>query len=1143
MQDHKNQVGKKIFLLLTYFFISILVVNGQVSSVTYGKNRVQFKKFKWQYYQTKNFNTYFSQQGQEIAKYVAQVAEEELPGMERFVEYNLQRRANIIVYNTFGELKQSNIGLGIDWQSTGGVTQLVNNKMIVYFNSNHADLRLQIRQGIAKVLTQNQLFGDNLGEVAGNKALLDLPQWLIDGYIAYAAQNWSTQLDDELKSEILSEKYKNFYQFAFDKPLLAGHAFWYYIEEKYKRENTTYLIYLARVYKSLNKASQQVTKKKKFKDVLADFMTYQAEKYDNDISRRKNYPKGNEITDYTIGKRIDYFHFNVNPNKRNNSFAVVQYKKGQYRLLLDEDGEDKTLLKFGTKSRIDQINTNYPMMAWDPKGTRLSVLYEEEGRIKLFVFDVITRVKPINRDFTNLFDQVQDMKYMINSQTLLFSAVKNGHSDIYTYDIESDKMKQVTNDVYDDLDPSFVSFPNKTGIIFSSNRPSPQAKGFDTSLLNNRFNIFLITDFATNKPGLNQITQLTHLKFGDARYPTQYSNNHFTFVSDLNGIGNRYAGFFTTATAGLDTLVLIGDDILRNPSTQEVDSVLKEYHKPDIDSVAVVSVTNDSAYVFPLTNYGSSLLETRVAGDNSQVSEVTRQSDDKILYKLKIDENGLRRRNVTATPSAYMKRLMALDKISNGQEIMSKQSKDSTGKQDIFQNQFKDIPPADTAITGKIYNANSPGEESTVLSTARLYPYKPLKFAADYVVAGFNNDVLGTRYQIYEGGTGPINLSSSNGLDGTLRLGTADIMEDIKISGAYRLSTNLKDNDWLLQFNNLRKRLDWGLTYYRTVQDVSFGIGSTTGYPGKVFSDLYQGNLSYPFDETKSLRLNFGVRRDREVVSTSDNISLVAPDISKTYSLTHLEYVYDNTLNPVQNIWNGIRFKAYMDWNSQISKLSADEGRFTFNVGFDARAYFPIYRNFIWAGRFAGDFSWGSQKIIYYLGGIDNWFMFADNVKTNANGQQTYRYFNPANTPAPDVTYAFQTLAVNMRGFIQNAANGNNNLVINSEFRLPVFTTLLSKPINNALVRNFQVIQFVDLGSAWNGSYNSLERPTITYSTQDPTVQVKIKAPGLGPFLGGYGFGARSTLLGYFLKFDAGWPMSGFFNSKPVLYLSMGLDF
>ena len=1137
MQDHKNPMYKKIFLSSLFLFAMAGFVSAQVSSVEYGKNRVQFKKFKWQYYQTKNFNSYFSQDGQELGKFVAQVAEEELPGIEKFVEFNLQRRANIVIYNSFGDMKQSNIGLGNDWQVAGGLTKLVNNKMIVYYNGNHDDLRLQIRQGIAGILVQNLLFGEDLGEVAGNAALLDLPQWLTDGYIAYAGQNWSTKLDDELKNEILSGKYKNFYQFAFEKPLLAGHAFWYYIEEKYKRENTTYLLYLARIYKSLKKASQQITKQKKFKDVLADFMQFQEDKYDNDISRRKNYPKGSEITDLTVSKRVDYYNFNVNPNKRDGSYAVVQYKKGQYRVIFNDGYTDKTLLKFGPKSKQDQMNPNYPIMAWDPKGTRLSVLYEQDGGIHFFVYDVITKVKPYKRDFTKYFDQVLDMKYMINSQTLLLSAVKNGHSDIYSYNIENDKVRQITDDVYDDLDPSFVSFPNKTGIIFSSNRPSANTRGGDTSLMPNRFNIFMVTDFETkNAAPLNQITQLTNLQFGNARYPTQYSHTHFTFVSDLNGIGNRYAGLFSTIKEGLDTVVIVGNEILRNPTGDEVDSLLKFMHKSDVDSIALVSVSKDSALVFPLTNYANSILESKEAGDDHQVSEVTRQDDDKILYKLKIDENALRRRNVNARPSDYMEKKMAANRIAQGSEIAAPPA--LSQKNDIFQHEFK----RDTSVAMTLKSATG-NNQPDVLSTASLFPYKPLKFATDYIIAGFNNNVLGTKYQVYQGGAGPITLTSNNGFNGMLNVGTADLMEDIKISGGVQISTNLKDNDWIFNFSNLRKRLDWGLTYYRSVQQTGFTDG-TNFYPGDIFSNLYQGNLSYPFDENKSIRFNIGVRRDKVVVGAVDQQSLAYPNSANIYGLTHLEYVYDNTLNPVQNIWDGIRYKVYVDWNSQLNHPGGDVGRNTFNFGFDGRAYYPIYRNFIWAGRVAGDFSWGNQKYIYYLGGIDNWLMFGDNQKTNKDGSTSYRYFNAANHPAPDQDYAFQSLAVNLRGFIQNAANGNNSLVINSEFRLPVFTTLLDKPINNAFVRNFQLTQFIDLGSAWNGAYNKLSRPSITYTDpSDPTVSVKLKAPGIGPFLGGYGFGARSTLLGYFLKLDAGWPMSGFFQGSPILYFSMGFDF
>ncbi|HEU0111265.1 MAG TPA: hypothetical protein VFQ73_10335 [Flavisolibacter sp.] len=54
---------------------------------------------------------------------------------------------------------------------------------------------------------------------------------------------------------------------------------------------------------------------------------------------------------------------------------------------------------------------------------------------------------------------------------------------------------------------------------------------------------------------------------------------------------------------------------------------------------------------------------------------------------------------------------------------------------------------------------------------------------------------------------------------------------------------------------------------------------------------------------------------------------------------------------------------------------------------------------------------------------------------------------------------------------------------------------------------------------------------------------MKLKAGGIGPFAGGYGFGARSTLLGYFVRFDVAWQMNGIFKGKPQTYLGLGLDF
>ena len=1128
----------RIILISFLFILPSVIAVAQVNSVLFGRNRVQFNKFKWQYYQTQNFNVYFYDNGQELAKFVAQSAEKELPQIEIITEYSLQRRANIILYNEFAHMQQTNIGLETDILKTGGTTKFVNNKMVVYFDANHANLKKQLRQGIAQIITQNLLFGDDIGEVAGNQALLDLPTWLTDGYIAYVGENWSTDLDDDLKSEILSGNYNKFSALSFARPQLAGHAFWYFIEEKYKKENVTYFFYLARQYKNLNKASQQITKLR-FKALLQEFMEYQSDKYYKDIARRRSYPKGNYVEGFTISKRLNYYRFNVNPNKRNSSFVVTQYKKGIVRVLLSEDFEYKTLLKYGVRSYENELNISYPIMAWDPKGTRIAVAYVQEGKLKLFVYDIVTGIRQYKLDLTGKLDQVQDMKYMLDSRTLLLSAVKNGHTDIYTFNIENEKLQAITNDVYDNLDASFVAFPGKNGIIFSSNRPSPSAKSGDTILpSNNRFNIFMITDYG-DKPELNQITQLSNLKYGNARFPMQYNANHFTFVSDENGIGNRYAGFFTSTKTGLDTLVLIGDDILRNPTTMQVDSTLLAYKKTDVDSVAIVSVSEDSAYSFPLTNYQSSLVETRIAGDNNQVSEVTRQSDDKVLYKLKIDEITLNRRNVTAQPTEYAKKLMRESRLTNVDgntpiiQTPLPVADSLKNADDLFQNEFKNDSTS-LPVIGNIYESITNSNQS-VLASAKLYPYKPKKFSVDFGSAGLNNSVLINRYQTYTG-SGPIMLNSSSPLNGLIRMGTSDLLEDIRVSGGFKIGTNLKDNEWFLNYANLTKRIDWGVTYYRNVQSFT----TVNDYPLKVFTNLYQANIAYPFDETKSIRFSAGIRSDNQVLSTVDQITAPIKNQRILYNVNKLEYVYDNSLNPVTNIWNGLRYKIGIDWNRQVSGVKFADGPNTFNLGIDARYYYPIYRNFIWAGRAAADFSWGKQKFIYYLGGVDGWLMFGNN-RVVRNGVEKDRYYNSANTPDPDQEYAFQSLAVNMRGYIQNVANGNNAIVLNSEFRLPVMSTFFDKTVNNAFLRNFMITQFVDLGTAWNGAYDGLKRPTVVYGANPVTVRVK--AAGVGPFAGGYGFGARSTLLGYFVKYDVGWPMNGFFKGKPIMYLSLGLDF
>jgi hypothetical protein len=1144
--------SKDFFVLIFGVFLLQLEGSAQVNTVEFGKNRVQFRKFKWQYYQTSNFNTYFYENGQTIANYVAQVAERELSQIEQFVEYGLQRRANIVIYNHYNELEQSNIGLNLDWQTTGGITKLVNNKMIVYYTSDHTHLRRQVRQGIARTLVDNVLFGDDLGEFAANQALLDLPKWLTDGYVEYVAEEWSTELDDQLKSALLSGEYKNFYQFAYDKPLLAGHAFWNYIAEKYKKENVTYFLYLARVYRNLNSASQRIAKKK-FKEVVREFMVENEEKYYKDIRGRRNFPKGTISIVEEITKNKNFIRFTPNPAPRSQTYAVVEYIRGQNCVVLYENLVDrKVLLKTGTRTQDNEINPNYPLLAWDGKGTRLACVYWEGGKTKLFVYDVVARYKTIKQTIPH-FEQIQDMKFMLDANTLLLSAVRKGQSDIYVYKIDKDNFEQVTNDVYADLDPSFVAFPNKTGILFSSNRLNSTAKATDTTVPPTRYNIFLADNY--NKSEFRQITQLSNMKYGDARLPTQYNVSHFTFISDENGVANRYAGFFSTERAGVDTIYIVGNDFLRNPDDRDLDSALRAWNKAEPDSIFAFSVTNDSAYVFPITNYQSGLLETKIAGDNGQVSEVRKEGNLKFLYKLKVDETALRRRNINPKPTDYRRKKIAEAQTSSGEAMRTDNRNNADTSRSIFETEFE--KDSSDTVTNQQRAEELAREEESVLKKARLFDYK-LKFSVDNFSGAFNNDILINRYEPYTGSL-PVILQSGGAFNGMLKASVFDLFEDIRFTGALRLplisgigtgasiggagssvfvpvNQSLFDGggEWFARVDYLKRRFDYSLVYYRKTEVGNARLrinNAIKEFEGKQYSNLYQIVIKYPFDRVRSLKIATGIRTDKVVIrgDAFDTSSLKAPDQNKqTFAISRLEYVHDNSIQKATNILNGVRYKVYVDLNIQTNKAPggvAQEGRFNFNAGMDARYYYPIYRNFIWAGRAAADFSWGDQKIVYYLGGVDGWV-----------------FPKYSQEPRPqDADYAFQSLAVNMRGYRQNVSNGNNAIVLNSEFRLPVFSTLFNKPINNAFLRNFQLVQFIDLGSAWNGTYNKLSRPENVYRNND--VLIRIKAGGIGPFVGGYGFGARSTLLGYFLRLDAGWEMGSFFRGNPIWHFAMGVDF
>jgi hypothetical protein len=264
-------------------------------------------------------------------------------------------------------------------------------------------------------------------------------------------------------------------------------------------------------------------------------------------------------------------------------------------------------------------------------------------------------------------------------------------------------------------------------------------------------------------------------------------------------------------------------------------------------------------------------------------------------------------------------------KISEGraiQYINNKPANDTSKKVSVFQNEFADELP-DTTFKANATLVSGLPQRKTSLANSKLYDYG-LKFSSDYLLGGFSNNVLINRYQPYAGGSGPIQLNNGNDFNFTFRVGVSDLMEDIKFVAGMRFGTNLADKDLMFSFQNMRKKIDWGVTYYRRNVTNYF----RTKFNNMLYTNLYQFNASYPINEVKSIRATIGLRSDRGVLKSYDNFTgqpnpnaLAFKDTVSQFILSRLEYVHDNTINPTQNIWNGLRYKVYLDVSVNIPDL------------------------------------------------------------------------------------------------------------------------------------------------------------------------------------------------------------------------------
>jgi len=1067
----------------------------------FGKNRVQYEDFTWQYLRFDDYDTYFYENGKELAVYTSEIANEKIKYFEKYFELSLQKRIQFLVYNNLSDFRQSNIGLvsGVNKYNIGGTTKILKNKVFIYFDGNRENFKKQITAAIIEIFLNEMIFGTTITARMANSTLISLPEWYLKGLVSYLSNPWNEKIDNIVKDGILTGKFEKFNRLNGPDAIYAGHSIWNYIVNRYGGHVIPNILYLTKTSKNIESGFTFVLGTNS-KRLSYDWLNYYEDIY-NKYDKNRVLPEDEAIIKKKTRKPRVYQQLKISPD--NNLYAYTTNQEGQYRIRIFNKTTGKTKKILKKEHKLVQITDySYPLLAWHPTGKILTYLIESKGSIWLYFYDIETKKREKREMFG--YDKIIDMTYSHNGKRLIFSAVQKGQTDLFLYSIIAHGSKRLTNDIAGDYNPHFTK--NDDGIIFSSNRSSIDLKAGDT--LQNNLDLYLLT-LEKNKP--KSITKITDTDLENETSAFEIKNHNYLFLSDANGVNNTYIAKYDSSISYIDTTTHYKYYTKSKPISDYKRSVLSLDYNSKTDSSAKIFLNNES---YSLYTEKEDLKNTNRIGDSYFKKREKR-------LKLYNDSINKIKQNLKDS----------LEKLLQNRDSTVIIVKSDTSNIDINNYSF-DIDE----FQAKVSNSKKKSSKSSKKIDGNVSRFQRFYFTNFYIndmVTQVDFSFMNNSYQAFTG-TG---YYYNPGFNVYFKLGALDLFEDYRITGALRLAGNFDSNEWLVSVENLKKRVDKQVVFHRQV----FNNVDQNNFFQKTHTHILKYITKYPFSQVSATKLTIGGRTDRTAILATDSRSLNEPNIYKNWVNAKLEFIFDNSRDLGVNLYSGNKMKIFGEAYKQIDQEKTD----LYVVGFDFRHYEKIHRNLIFATRLAGSKSFGESKLIYYLGSVDNWMNLSSRNPT----------FNQSVQIDYSQEWAFQAVATNMRGFSQNIRNGNTFMVMNNELRWPVFRYFANRPINSDLVNNFQIIGFFDIGTAWTGDtpyseenkYNQEIRPELPPGSppnaqpQGPIVLVVDKDKE--PIVYGYGVGLRTRLLGYFIRADWAWGIEDQVVQPSIFYLSLSLDF
>src|SRR5688572_2767397 len=409
----------------------------------FGRNKVQYRDFKFQVLKTEHFDIHFYPEEEAAARMAARMAERWYARISKILNHQLRGRQPLILYASAPHFWQTTAVAGEMGEGTGGVTEAYKRRIILPFAG-----PIQLTDHVLghELVHAFQYDITNTNVSSGNGGALNLPLWFIEGMAEYLSigpvdAHTAMWVRESARRERLPEIDKLDDPRYF--PYRWGHALWAYIGGRFGDEVIGDMLRAGGAARGGYAAAFEGVLQVDTKELSKEWHSALFQAY-LPIAETTKMPGA--VARPVIAKRREG-EMNVSPELSPDGSKVICFSERDLfsiDLFVADAKTGEVLRKVSdtaTSAHSESLQFISSAGSWDPTSKKFVFPGIARGHSVLTIVDV-DRGKKEQEITIQGVDEVTNPTWSPDGTTVAFTGLVGGFTDLFLYDLKAGQLKR-----------------------------------------------------------------------------------------------------------------------------------------------------------------------------------------------------------------------------------------------------------------------------------------------------------------------------------------------------------------------------------------------------------------------------------------------------------------------------------------------------------------------------------------------------------------------------------------------------------------------------------------------------------------------------------------------------------------------------